>query len=246
MTSWTSIYAVVAIGLLKLCCTVHCASSRVIYQTEIGTEGCRIAIQLREAEDVCALLKKYIARISEKEVCKNVSLSYVQNELTLDLLTQPAKLSQVVLQPNLFIDCTLPNSPVCEKQSYRNCWKNDRVRFLDSLVGLIRDNIETEAAALQNFIHAYEDGKLKLTSLESVQLFASAYTVLPNCSFILNRFGQSLEVVGNSNLRNSLYEIGVTNRVWPSKMQRPEMDYTKGLTSRPWHDRNGFPVCSNA
>ena len=238
--SWTELSVVVALVLLQLCCIAHSASSRVIYQNQIDVgDQCRIGIHLREVENVCHLLKKYITLTAESEFCRNVTISNLQNKLMLDLLSQPAKLSQVAMEPNLFIDCTLPSIQVCKKQPYVNSWKNDRAKFLDSLLDLIKSNSKTEHDLL-NFIDAYEEGGLKLTSLESVQLFASAYILRPNCSFVLNRFGQSLELVGNSNLKNSLYEIGVKNGVWPSKLQRPEMDYSRDLTSRPWHNSNQF------
>ena len=239
--SWTALSIVVALALLQLCCTAHSASSRVVYQNQINVgDQCRIGIRLREVENVCHLLKKYTALTAESEFCKNITITSLQYKLMLDLLTEPDRLSQVAIEPNLFIDCTLPSKQVCEKQPYVNSWKTDRAKYLDSLLDLINDKSKTEQDLL-NFIHAYEEGSLKLTSLESVQLFASAYTLRPNCSFVLNRFGQSLELVGNSRLKNGLYEIGVKNGVWPSKMQRPEMDYSRGLTSRPWHDSNQFP-----
>ncbi len=213
--------------------------SRIVFEKEISS-GCNVVI--RDGEDVCSLLGKYIDNwATEERKCSSITLKQLKMEVIQELLIQPETLSRIGFTENLFFDCNL-NSGLytCVRQTYMNSWKINRWKILSNLLEILNDRSLPEKIVVDKFIRQYEESSLKFTSVEGIVLFSTAYNAFPNNSILINRFGQSLQLIEQDDLKSSLYEYAVKNGVWPSTIQRPELDYTNGLSAYPWHDSYNF------
>lgn len=224
------------LGTLSACIGSSESARKVVLNLELAN-GYNFAI--REGEDVCSLIVNQW--VASRQGYSNATLKAVQTEVVQKLLALPIVLSKIQLKENLFIDCTSSSSSMCPRQTYKESWKLDRSKFFGKLLDILNKDSSMEKSSVSTFITKYEESGLKTTSLEAIMLFASAYTRFPNNSLLLNRFGQSLQLVNQIDLKNSLYEYAVQNGVWPSKIQRPENDYTIGLSAYPWHNSSNFP-----
>lgn len=215
------------------------AFSKVIYIQDMDESTCKVS--LREGEDVCLLLDRTVRmwRTSEGE-CSNITLQQVQTKVMRDLVTMPDALSKVILMDNIFTDCNLLSSKTCEKVQYRKFPVN-KPALLHKLLEILSDNSLPEKTATTKFMDEYERLRIATSSLEGVMLFSAAYLHYPNNSIFVNRFGQSLQLIERDDLKSSLYDHAVKNGLWPNTLQRPEIDYTYGLTSHPWHNSSDFP-----
>ncbi len=234
-------YLVLFLGSLVVSITTCDGARKVVVNLELA-KGSHLVI--REGEDVCSLIVNKWMKGSFQGY-SNITLQAFQTEVMQKLVVLPVILAKINLKENLFLDCTSSflHSSMCTRQTYKESWKVDRSKVLNKLLELLRkdQSFVSEKLSVSNFIRQYEDSGLKTTSREAIVLFASAYTLFPNNSFLINRFGQSLDRLNQSDIRNSLYENAVKNGVWPSKIQRPELDYTIGLSAYPWHNSSNFP-----
>ncbi len=232
-----TVSCLVFFGMLLACIAPSKCARGVVLDLQL-TSGHKLVI--REGEDVCSLIVNNWAKTFNQEY-SNITLKTLQTEAMQKLLTLPAILSKIELKENLFIDCTSNSisSSICAKQTYKESWKIDRLKHFSNLLDVLSSSF-SEISSVSNFIKRYEESGLKTTSVEAIMLFSSAYTRFPNNSLLVNRFGQSLQFVNQIDLKNSLYEHAVRNGVWPSKIQRPEIDYFTGLSAHPWHNSSNF------
>ncbi len=229
------------LGSLVVCFTTCNGARKVVVNLKLSNSS---HLVIREGEDVCSLIiNNWMKRSSQGY--SNITLQAFQTEVMRKLVVLPVVLSKIDLEENLFIDCasSFLYSSMCARQTYKDSWKVDRSKVLSKLLELLRkdNSFVSENLSVSNFITQYEDSGLKTTCREAIMLFASAYVLFPNNSFLVNRFGQSLDRVNQGDVKNSLYENAVKNGVWPSEIQRPEFDYTIGLSAYPWHNSSNFP-----
>ena len=141
--------------------------SRIVFEKEISS-GCNVVI--RDGEDVCSLLGKYIDNwATEERECSSITLKQLKMEVIQELLIQPETLSRIGFTENLFFDCNL-NSGLytCVRQTYMNSWKINRWKILSNLLEILNDRSLPEKIVVDKFIRQYEESSLKFTSVEGI------------------------------------------------------------------------------
>ena len=160
--------------------------------------------------------------------------------------------SSLAIEESLFINC----APINIEENYSSFQCNAQSPFVFGSVnekfsckedGLISELI----ALLQNPLGDKIDeaiatfdsrrNEVKMTPTEMVQLFRQVVLIQPNNTLIVNQFGLALMYMGRNDLARQLFENAVARGLWTHPLQRPELIFFPGLTSKPWHDTADYP-----
>ena len=160
--------------------------------------------------------------------------------------------SSLAIEESLFINCV----PISIEGNYSSLQCNAQTPFVfgsaNEKFSCKEDGFISELIALlQNppggkvdeAIATFDSrrNEVKMTPTEMVQLFRQVVLIQPNNTLVVNQFGLALMYMGRNGLARQLYENAVARGLWAHPLQRPELKFFPGLTSKPWHDTADYP-----
>ena len=211
---------------------------------------------LRVGDDPCEVVREYcnstILRRSGSLNSEECFKQYQRAVLTRLLADWNHAVSSLAIEESLFINC----APIDSEGNYSNLQCNAQTPFVfesaNDKFSCKEDGLIPELIALlQNppggkvdeAIATFDSrrNEVKMTPTEMVQLFGQAVLIQPNSTLIVNQFGLALMYTGQNDLARQLFENAVARNLWAHPLQRPELNFIPGLTSKPWHDTTDYP-----
>lgn len=213
--------------------------------------GCN-ELLLRAGDNPCEVLKDYCNSITQHcntnyEIC----FQHFHGAIISQLLAEwDNAVSNLTLDEGLFINCATieiesyhsnlhcsAGTPFGEDTEF-DCSVN---RLIPELIALLQAPME---GRIDEAVLKFDSrrNEVKMTPLQMVQLYRQAILLHPNNSYFINQFGLALMYLGRNDLAQQLFENAVARGVWAHPLQRPELNYIQGLTSKPWHSKMDHPI----
>ena len=208
---------------------------------------------LRAGDNPCEVLRDYCNSIPQHcntnyEICFQHFHRAVISHLLADW---DSAITNLTLDEGLFIDCAPIETESyhpdlqCSSDTYSAAGEDTEFdcsisRLIPELIALLRAPTEggVDEAVLKFDSRRNE---VKMTPLQMVHLYRQAILLHPNNSYIVNQFGLALMYLGRNDLAQQLFGNAVARGVWAHPLQRPELNYIQGLTSKPWHNKMDHP-----
>lgn len=82
--------------------------------------------------------------------------------------------------------------------------------------------------------------EIRMEEEEQIDLHKQAILLYPNSTFFISKLGMTLNQYGYHNLAQRLWKNTVQRGLWPHPLQRPELYYIPGGSTKPWHNPKDF------
>ena len=201
-------------------------------------------LEFYEGDDPCKVIKKYCKRLTHLfayEKC--FELLHARASTHIGQLWETLH-NKLKVNEGLFITCDVFRFDA--KEYVRNLNDEEVVTTSRNSSAVIRELLAYLENAMQRDQQALvmfnsRRNELKLTDLEKVLLYRRALLMLPTNLFVVDQFGLALLFVDREIEARALFANAVARGLWGNPLQRPVSKYVKGLTSKPWHDKNDYP-----
>lgn len=201
-------------------------------------------IVFKEGDNPCKVLKKYCKSEGvqlQYESCYSRYHLYMAQNLISRWQDVHKRLK---INEDLFIDCQPINleddlvDVVVKGDQFKVSSKNHTGEIKYMLL-LLENVSHGDGEALKAF--NARRSEIKFTDKENFELYRQAILILPTNIFFVNEFGIVLMHLGHEPKARKLFDNAVRMGLWDNTMQRPVHKYVRGLTAKPWHDKNSYP-----
>ena len=200
-------------------------------------------VQFYEGDDPCKVIKKYckgLTHLYPYEKC--FELLHAKTSTNIGQLW-PNVHKELKINEGLFIKCDPFRFDAKEyiksaDRAHLGTTRNSTA-VINELLNHLKKAMQKDQRALAKF--NTRRNELELSDLEKVLLYRKALLMLPTNLFVVDQFGLALIFVDREEEARALFVNAVVRGLWGNPLQRPVSKYVKGLTSKPWHDKNDYP-----
>ena len=247
-----------AVLVIDVCINNVTANSKDVVYRYISIDG-QPDLELLQGADPCVSIKCHCSRFYTSPLQYDSCFDTLHGRISMQLGYHWSLVrKKLKVNENLFIDCSKYEMDLAEQSNITRAAKYmDELAISTTAYNLThRNSSDLIIQQLLNYAEvlikngsfgekeiAFFDARineLNLTNFHKFELYRQALLKFPANLYMVSQFGLALMSLGFEEDARLLFRNGVARGLWGNPLQRPVFKYVRGLTSKPWHNKNDF------